>query len=107
MQVSLTILRGGQKFKCARRLSLTGKCEALLMDATSQQWQPADEVMASPALFDSCDLDRSMPQAQTFGCHDKAVEQQLHPMLMAWHHTQEGFRIELERHGIRTDSRKR
>jgi hypothetical protein len=107
MQVSLTILRGGQEFKCARRLSLIGKCEALLMDTTSQQWQPADEVMASLALFNSCDLETPMAQAQRSGCHDKAVEQQLHPMLMARHHTQEGFRNELERHGIRTDSRKR
>lgn len=104
MQVSLTFLRGGQEFKCARRISLTGKCEALLMNATSQQWQPADEVMASPALFDSRDLDTPMTQAQKLGCHDKAVEEQ---MLMARHHTQEGFRNELERHGIRTNSLKR
>ena len=107
MQVKLTFLRGGQEFKCARRLSVTGKCEALLMDATSQQWQPADEVVASPALFDSCDFDTPMTHAQIFGGQDKAAEQQPHPMLMARHHTQEGFRSELERHGIRTDSLKR
>jgi hypothetical protein len=73
------------------------------MNDTSQQWHPVDEVMASPTPFYIRDFDAS----KRFGCRAKAVDQQSDPALMARRHLQDGFRIELEHHGIRTDSLRR
>jgi len=44
LQVLLTFQRGQVGFRCGRRLTMSGKCEAILQCSDTQQWQPIEEV---------------------------------------------------------------